>query len=183
MTDVIDVPKGINVDWQNDYVHFVVGFYGWSGLIIKSFMTLLSVLAWVKFFEVLLETYSVQQTWIYLLPLFHFVLALIITYVTFSYWKNKTHIFLSQETLEVYQAPMWMPGHKRINVKEIEQVYVRHNKRARNPTTELRLKLNNRLDLKLLRIVYPLEHALYLEQAIERYIGIKNRAVCGEYEK
>lgn len=175
-------PYGITVDEHSDYRHYTIRLSGWEGWYIRLFKAALSLGAWIWCIEFALDVQNAPDRWAKYLPLFHATIALILTYLAIAEWRNSTHLFLGRNAIEVYQAPMWMPGHKRIDTAEVGQLYVKHNHRSRYSRIELRVKRHNKADDKVLRITYPLDHALYLEREIERYLDIKNREVVGEYK-
>lgn len=174
-------PKGVVLDIHSDYRHYTIHLTGWEGLFIRLFKSVLALGAWVWCVEFALDVQSASDSWAKYLPLFHATIALMLTYLAIAAWRNSTHLFLGRDAIEVYQAPVWMPGHKRIDTAEIEQLYVKHNHRSRHSRIELRLKRHNKVDERILTITYPVDHALYLESEIEHYLDIKNRDVVGEY--
>ena len=174
-------PTGIVVYQHNDYRHYTIRLTGWEGLFIRLFKSALALGTWVWCVEFALDVQKASDSWVKYLPLFHATIALILTYLAIAEWLNSTHLFLGRDAIEVYQAPVWTPGHKRIDTSEIEQLYVKHNHRSRHSRIELRLKRHNKVDERILKVTYPLDHALSLESEIEHYLDIKNRDVVGEY--
>jgi hypothetical protein len=174
-------PAGIRVEQHPNYVYFQIRLSGWSGWVIRISMLIFTLMTWAWALDFLTEIQGLNTLWGDLFATFHVGLAVSISYVALTYWRNTWHIFVSKDALEVYQAPLWMPGRKRFNTRDIEQVYVKHDHRTRHPKTYLRLKLHSGVDEKLLRTIYPLEHALYLERALEDYLAMSNRKVVGEY--
>lgn len=177
-----NIPAGITAKTYPDYQHFIIRIEGWSGLYIRLFMTVFAVMAWVMFINHVRETSELTNVWAYVWRGLPLLLAVALSYVALAHWRNSTHILVSQDLLEIYQRPMWMPGYLRLDVKRIEQIYVRHNHRSRRGKIELRAKLKTQEDIRLLNVIYPLSHALYLERALEQHIGINNRRVVGEYD-
>lgn len=175
-------PRGIKLEQYPDYIHIELSLYGWEGWYIRLFISCFAIGTWFWFYDFWRDASIAAQTWIHWLPLLPLVAAVVVTYIAYAVWRNSTHIFLSQETLEVYRAPIWLPGNRRIDAKAIEQVYVRHYPRSSGRSIHVHLKLHNKVDVKLLRILYPLEHALFVEKTIENYLGINDRKVYGEYD-
>lgn len=176
-------PRGVTVERHDDYLHITERLEGWSGLFVRLFMAGIAALAWVWFFRYALRALAAEAGWVWLFPLFYLGMALTVSYVALAYFKNRHHLYLSPDTLEVYQAPMWMPGHKRLDASKIEQVYVRHHNPANGGSrTEVRAKMHSGADIRLLRITYPIENAHYIEREIETYLGIEDRSVVGEYQ-
>lgn len=75
-----------------------------------------------------------------------------------------------------------MPGHKRIDAKKVEQLYVKHTNPAQGGSrTEVRAKLKSRADIRVTKVAYLIEHAQYIEREIETFLGLSDRPVVGEH--
>jgi hypothetical protein len=86
--------------------------------------------------------------------------------------------------LEISHKPIPWLGNKRLKSAELKQIYVKEKiKRNNNNTSvtyEVRAILLNGKSIKIISGLPNSEQALYVEQEIERYIGIEDVKVKGE---
>lgn len=97
---------------------------------------------------------------------------------------NTTTITVDDRQIDIRHRPIPHPG-KQLAAGEIEQLYVqRHVHRGEN-STRYTYTVNvidyNGKKQKILGGLHDPDQGLYIEQEIERYLGIENRPVRGEY--
>jgi len=121
----------------------------------------------------------------FLFPLVHVAVGVGLTYYTLALLVNTTTVAVSRGGLRVRHAPMpWAPS-PTLRVTDLEQLYVerkvRHNKNGTSVTFQLMAVTRDHSGRKLVGGLEELGQALYLEQEIERTLGIRDRPVAGEH--
>ena len=124
-----------------------------------------------------------------LFPILHVAVGLGLIYFTACQFLNKTNIEIDDNYLSIRHSPIpWWRGNVEIPSKEINQLYVKEDKsKGKNGNTytySLRVKLNDNSDKEILSVT-GVEDAqmLEIEQQLERFMGINDRPVKGEYHK
>ena len=115
----------------------------------------------------------------------HGMVGLGLTYFALCKIFNRTHIEISPAELAVSHRPLPWKGNKRVPIGEISQLYtkerIHRNKNGVNYSYELRYLTRGGEDLKLVSGMEKPDHSFYLEQEIEKTLGIADRSVRGEY--
>ncbi len=97
---------------------------------------------------------------------------------------NSTTIWVKMDTLGIVHAPLPWGGNKEIPATEIEQIYCKERLSRSNNSVSYRYdvyaKMSDGTRKKLLSGLDSAEQALYIEQTLEKYLGIKDRPVAGE---
>jgi hypothetical protein len=126
--------------------------------------------------------------WIFLVfPLLHVAVGVGLSYYTLCLFKNKTYIDVDKNYLSVTHKPIpWWKGNKALTTDLIQQIYVKekmtNNKGGVSVTYELRAKLTDGKDVELFNIQSLESHEVIdLEERLERFLGIPNESVRGEY--
>lgn len=117
-------------------------------------------------------------------PLLHVAAGIGISYYALAGWFNRTHILISSAAIEARSGPLPWFGNKKIQSTDIKQLYAKENisesRRGTSVTYEVHVITNDGRNLKLLGGLDTSEQALYIEQQIEKYLGIENKPVRGE---
>lgn len=154
----------------------------WFGLQI-IFMTVFAVFWNIFIFRFYVGMDESTDSFAKMLPLLHVVVGVCISYYGLAGWLNKSHIFVSKESIEINHKPMPWFGHKKINATDLKQLYSKEKiSNSRNNTTvtyEVHAILSNGTNTKLLGGLESSEQALYIEQEIEKYLNIKDSPVKG----
>lgn len=99
---------------------------------------------------------------------------------------NSTVVKVSPEQVTVKEGPLPFWKNIDLDARDIEQVYVKQyvqrSKKGSTTTYQVHLVSTNGKHKELLAGLDKPEQALYLEQEIERYLGIKDRRVRDEYK-
>lgn len=119
-----------------------------------------------------------------LFPLLHVAAGVFITYFTIAGLVNRTTFTIERDRLSVRHAPLPWRGSVDIPAASLEQLFCTEQViRGRNGVT-LRYGVDAVLkDGRHLKLATPLdvrEQAMYIEQAIEKHLGIKDRPVRSE---
>lgn len=117
---------------------------------------------------------------------FHALIAIGLTYGVIAAYVNVTHIRVADHQLTVRHVPLPVGNPVTLDQSSIKQLYVKqkikHNKNGVYYRYEVHVQTHDGRDVLLLRdILFP-DSAFYVEQQIEKYLGIQDVAVKGEYE-
>ncbi|MGD8451320.1 MAG: hypothetical protein PVJ57_05825 [Phycisphaerae bacterium] len=119
-------------------------------------------------------------------PILHVAVGIGLTYFTLCGFVNRTVITVDAGQLAIRHGPLPWPGNRVVPTGDLEQLYcrerLRHSNRGRTSVQyELHAATVGGGRIKLLGMLDDPEHALFLEQRIEQYLGITDRPVRGEY--
>ncbi len=122
-----------------------------------------------------------------LFPLIHVAVGIGLAYYTLCLFRNKTYIDIDQNYLSVAHKPIpWWKGNKELLRENIAQLYVKEKisrgKNGTSTTYQLRAKLRNGKDEEIFNLASMESHqVLEIEQRLERFMGIPDEPVRGEY--
>jgi hypothetical protein len=127
------------------------------------------------------------QLMMLLFPLLHVGVGLGITYFTACKFLNRTVVDVSPREIRVTIGPLPWPGNRSVAPLQVAQVYreeiVRNTKNGQTVTYSVSAALKDGKKLKLLSGLDTADQALFLEQEIERHLGIRDQPVAGEMRK
>lgn len=181
MKDHMDVglPDKLELQQFSDYIHISRKWFG--GQII--FLTLFAVFWNVFLFRFYASMNEDADIFAKLFPLIHVAVGIGVTYYAIAGWFNKSNIFVSRETIEINHRPVPWFGNKKLAASDLKQLYAKekisNNRNGTTVTYEVHAILRNGKNTKLLSGLESSEQALYIEQEIEKYLGIKNSPVRG----
>lgn len=119
-----------------------------------------------------------------LFPLLHVAVGAGLLYFTVALFVNRTWIVVGGGVLTVRHGPLPWPGNRDIATAALEQLYCEeHISRTRNGTTVTYSVRARGTDGRLVKLVTGLpqrDQALFIEERIERHLGIVNRHVRSE---
>jgi hypothetical protein len=122
-----------------------------------------------------------------LFPLLHVGVGVGLTYYTVAGFLNRTVVEVSHEGLRIYHTPLPWFGNKTIPVSDLAQLYreevVSRENRSTRVTYQLSAVSKESKKIKLLGGIETADVALFLEQEIEKWLGIKDVKVAGEMQK
>lgn len=114
----------------------------------------------------------------------HLAIGLGLAYYVATQLVNRTTIELTVDRLTVAHAPLWWPGARQLERSSISQLYVvevvRTNKGRHSYTWTLMAVGSDGVGRELVTGLRTLEEGRYLEQTLEKKLGIADRAVDGE---
>lgn len=169
--------------WFRYYVFFLIPFALFWNAIVFSFVGAFGAFPWISGvdgdFEWLslltcIPAFILPHTWVGL-GLIYYILTLLL---------NRTVVTVDRAAITVRHRPLPWLGNKTIPVGQIEQLYVKSNFsrfQRGEPTYGVHLVDQANKHAKLVTGLSSSDHALYLEQEIERYLGIVDRPVRGEF--
>lgn len=110
--------------------------------------------------------------------------SVFLIYMGIAYTVNQTIISIRDQHLAIYFKPLWWPGAKNMNVKEIAQLFVQRkeyqNKGNATYFYHVVALLKGNRSLPLVKMIQEPEIARCIEQQIERFLGIKDVPIPGE---
>lgn len=114
-------------------------------------------------------------------PIIHVVVGIGITYTTIAGFLNTTRIHVNYQHLSIHHSPMPWPGNRKFEADSIEQIYCKRSNMQTNDqyTFNVLARLTEGKKIKLLRGLHDEDEALYIEQELERFLGLKHRYVKG----
>ena len=156
--------------WFRPHHLFLVLFaLGWNGFILFFFSSFRSTGA---------------PSFFYLLPLVHVGVGVAIAYAALTGLVNSTTVRTGKGVLKIRHRPLPWLGNRDLRGAEIDQLFsAQKTSRTRNgvsTTFAVQAALKSGKSLTLLKGLQELDQALYLEQRIERALGIKDRPEAGE---
>ena len=102
-------------------------------------------------------------------------------------YLNKTVIKVGPGSLEVTSGPLPVPGNKRLETMNLKQLYskerVPRGRRSASYTYEVHAVTQDDKDETVVSGLTDSAQALYIEQQIERSLGIKDQLVRGELNR
>lgn len=120
-------------------------------------------------------------------PLLHVAVGIGLTYSTIAGFVNRTEIVVGGGEVAVRHGPLPWPGGKTLPTPEITQLYREERssttRSGRSVRHELNVMTGDGRKVRLVARVPDPAMALYLEQAIERELGLADRHVPGEMPK
>lgn len=106
--------------------------------------------------------------------------SLVLFYLTLVSLFNRSVIQISQSELRAETGPLPYESNKTLNSTNIQRIYVR-SKRTRRTTVYALYALTRNNRREKLVTVRNGQLALYLKEEIERFLGIKDQVVRGEW--
>lgn len=177
-------PRPQNVTVETKFDSLNIQYRWWSP---KYFFLLVFCIAWDSFLIFWYSMVSQGAPWIMILfPIGHVAVGVGLTYYTIAGFINRSSITIDQQWLTVTHGPLPWMGNQRIERIKVEQLYTEESRSqtSRGGTSLsyiLNIVLRNNEKLKLLGGLYSPDVALFIEQTIEEYLHIENKAVLGEF--
>ncbi len=175
----IPMPSGITIDSSGSRLLIQRRWFHWSTIFLLIFAVLWNCMIWGVFVPVFSDLNN-TPVW-FLLP-FIAVGLFLIAYVVFNL-VNSTAIEVDAQAVVIQHKPIPFPG-KYIGCADIEQLYTRRHvhssKNGTSYTYSLNIVVPGGKTQRLLGNLSTADQALFIEQEIERFLGIEDRPVRGE---
>jgi len=188
----LGLPKGIRIYFYDDYIQITRKWPLWRGLS----NIVLSLFAPIIFWFVMSGENSIRlesevPSWALAIAVGLIGVSLLgVFYSGLVKVVNKINIFASKEKFEIKHEPLPWFGNKKLDVSNIKQLYskelITHSTSSSSGSSRVRVSYElhviteDEQDVILLSDLENSNQALYLEQKIEKYLGIKNKKVRGE---
>ena len=119
-----------------------------------------------------------------LFPLLHVVVGVGITYWAAAGWVNRTQIVVGIGKITVRHGPLPWAGNLELQVGNVKQLYSNEKRSQSDGSTSTAYEVHAITQygrtIKLVRGLETSQQALYIEQEIEKYLGIEDVPVKGE---
>lgn len=119
-----------------------------------------------------------------LFPLLHVAVGVFLTYMTIAGFVNRTTFTIERDRLIVRHGPLPWRGSVDVSTISVEQLFCTEKiSRGRNGTTvryNVEAVLKDGRHLKVATGLDEREQALFIEQTLEKHLGIQNRRVRSE---
>lgn len=119
-----------------------------------------------------------------LFPLVHVAVGVGLTYYTIAGFVNRTVIDVNDNHVSIRHQPLPWRGNCELSSSDLKQLYcerkVSHSKNGTSITYRLNAILKNGEKHQLITGLPDQDTAIYLEQQIEKRLGIKDERVAGE---
>ena len=180
----LDLPK--DMDMIEDQNGFEI-VYRWFS--IYTVLLTVFVVLWDGFLIVLYtQAINTSNTTTLVYSLLHLAVGVGLTYYVLAGYINRTYIRVDHSLLSIKHAPLPFPGNRTVDASDIKQVYskARLSRSQRDGvvtflvTFEVHALTHSGRNLKLLSRLVNSEHALFIEQEIERFLHIQDAPVRGE---
>lgn len=125
---------------------------------------------------------SPKTPWIaFVFPIFHLAIGVGLTYVVIAGFVNRTWITAERDTISVRHGPVPMGKALSFRRRDIEQFFCWAKPSKNGATYQVDLLLAGRVRHPFVSELETLEQARFIEQELERYLGIADAPVPGEY--
>ena len=164
----------LDVRWFRPYHLFMLVFtVFWCGFL-------------VFWYSQVLKSHSAPSMMLWF-PMIHVAVGIGMAYGTLAGFLNHTRITVGSGAVAVGIGPVPWPGQKRVEAREITQVFceeVRTNTRSgANFSYRVNVITPGNQKLKLVSGLAGSDLALFIEQEVEKALGITDRKVPGELQK
>lgn len=170
----VQLPEKLRMARYPEYIHISRKWFN-SQII---FMTVFAVMWNVLLFKLYADMDESTDLFSKLFPLLHVAVGVSISYYALAGWLNKTNVFVSKDAIEINHGPIPWFGNKRFSCAELKQLYVNErvikNRNAVSHKSELYAIFKDDVKVELLSDFENSEQALFIEQEVENYLGIKN---------
>ena len=117
-------------------------------------------------------------------PLLHVAVGIGLTYYVVAGWVNRTHILVNRGQIAVRHGPIPWIGNTDLAVSALKQLYATEKRslfgRGNPETYVVNAITQHGRTIPLVSGLATREQALYIEQEIEKYLGIEDIPVKGE---
>lgn len=180
----LGLPDGMQMQQRNDELTLS---YSWLGT--KHFFAVLHLLIFCGFywFSMRSNPVDLESLWQNKLQLCVLLLIIGTAYFAALGFVNKTRLQVTHNRLKISHGPLPCLLSKTAQSSDFAQLYVKkdvHQSRSNNSIdVSYRLQVISKQGktLTLIKGIQTSEDALYVEQEIESFLGIKNQPVQGEF--
>lgn len=177
----VSLPKGFQVNQRGDSLEIVRRWLGPS-----AFFLLFFALFWNGFMLVWHAIALGTGQWtMSLFGLIHTAVGIGLGYYVLGLFINSTTIRAAAGELTVKSGPLPWSGNKTVPRTEVSQLYckekIHHGKNGASTTYGIEMVLSGNRRETLVKGLPNSDHALFIEQQIERHLGIVDVPVTGEF--
>ena len=178
------LPISFDINFHDDYMQITRTWFSLSKFLLMLVFVLIFNGVWISngFLEILT---SDRELLLKLFALVFIIIGAALVYYSIATFFNKTQILVSRDVIEIKHHPLPWFGNKRVETNNIKQLFVKEKYRGssnNNPRLSYNVLGLTKED-KPFNLLTDLEfsnQALYIEQEVEKYLGIENMEVSGE---
>jgi DNA-directed RNA polymerase subunit RPC12/RpoP/uncharacterized membrane protein len=179
----VPLPERLMVHTAGGGLRIERRWYAWTAIFLVFFCVV-----WFGFLAFwYLMAFSTGAWLLMLFPLLHVAVGLFLAYFTAALFVNTTEIVVADGVLTVRHGPLPWLGNRQIATDALEQLYCEeHVSRSRNGTTitySVRARSKDGRMVKLVTGLPERDQAMYIEQEVERHLGIADRHVSGQVRR
>lgn len=177
----IGIPKGFQIQRSVEGFQIVRSWFT-AAIIPLTFFCLF----WNGFMAVWFYIAISQKTYVMaLFGILHGAVGLGMLYATIAGYLNKTYITIAYDSVSILHKPLPSLGQKKIPRQELKQLYSKdsmyHGKHGReHHSFSVQALTRQGQVIEFISGLQTSEEALYIEQEVEKYLGIKDESVRGE---
>ena len=180
------LPRGFEIEFFDDYMEITRTWFNVFNFVGMLIFILAFNGLWMSsgFLEILMS----DREWLLkLFALVFIILGVSSVYLSIATFFNKTQILVSRDTIEIKHRPIPWFGNKRVEINNLKQLFVKEKywgSSNNNPKLTYNVHGLTKEDkqFKLITGFKTSNQALYIEQEIEKYLGIENVQVSGEFK-
>lgn len=178
----MSLPDGFLLNYFDDYMQITRKWLGAQtfGLLVG---TLVFNYVWMGngFVEIIA---SDRELLLKIFCLAFIAIGAVSAYFTIASAMNKTQVYVNKNSMAIQHHPIPWIGNKTIEVKEIQQIYVKTVVKTNNQRTYYKYHVlgltSDNQKIKLVTGLTKYQHAHFIEKKIEDYLGIENESVADE---
>jgi hypothetical protein len=178
----LSLPSGVTVAESGGRLTITRRWFHWAALFLAFF-----TVVWNGFlvFWYAMGARTGAPLVMFLFPIVHVVVGVALAYGTLAMFLNRTVVEVGDGVLAVRHGPLpWKPG-PTVPSSNVRQVFAREDRSkggngSGGVSYSVHAVTKEGWRVKLLSTVPSAEQALYVEQRVERHLGIADRAVAGE---
>jgi predicted Zn finger-like uncharacterized protein len=176
----VPLPPGITVNNQGSGIEIDYSWFSWGILFLLFFAIVWNgfVLVWMA------GVISMRAGPMALFGLFHLSIGIFLAYTSLAGLLNHTVIRVEMGELKIEIGPLPWPGNRVLQASEVVQFYTKEhitrNRRSVSVTYAVHAVMRTGNQIQLMGKLSTAEQALYIEQTLERTLGIQDQPVAGE---
>lgn len=176
----LEMPKGLSIRHRGGDLELRIRWFSMAAYILAAFCFF-----WDAFMAVWFYIAYTEKIWMMgAFGILHGLVGVALTYFCVCTFVNHTIVTVNSSFLTIEFSPLPWLGRKKIESGEIEQLFckdrIRHTEQGNHVSYELWMIRKGKKSC-LLGGYFSAEQVRFLEQEIERFLGIKNRPVSGEF--
>jgi hypothetical protein len=175
----IGLPDKLELFHRGSNIEIVRTWFGWQILLMTGF-----AIFWDGFLFNWYSKVDKSDAAMAYFPLLHVAVGIGLTYYVVAGWFNRTHVRVGLGKIAVRHRPIPWFGNKELEGSNLKQLYAKeklsYSRNSTSATYEVHAITHNGQNIKLVGGLETSEQALYIEQEIEKYLGIEDIRVKGE---
>ncbi len=185
-TTTLEAPAGVTVGEVDGVYRIVMRWFKLKDLIVLLFLNAAwNGVLWFLYDGLLRDG---DASWMQLtFPIAHVAIGALLAYSALVQCVNRTRFELDRDELRVTHYPLPWPGKCRVPIDSIEQLYCAETKPKQHSndrvTYDLRVRLTDGIERKLLKSQTSPERIQFLEQELELELGLGDERVEGELRR